>query len=202
MNYDDIETVFGDQVDADIPRTYIPLDFRRAGSHNRDAHLARLKAERIQQMFEEQIAELSERRDVLLEPHLKAAANHSGAVERWHRAALAAGDEKSTVEFLIGPASKLIEGQPQMIVKDEDLLRAWAEEHGHGSVLWPLKPRPEPTLALAALKKLTPVKDRRRPKGKREPGAEIPAMTVDGEKVPGVKFIEQAPNWSQPTGAA
>lgn len=113
------------------------------------------------------------------------------AVEAFHKRNV--GTLGKTVQFPTGPPSKLVMGQPELVVDDEDAFRAWAAEHGVEADVWPVKPAPEPTLNRTAAKAVArPAIDKKK---RPEPGSHVAAITADGETVPGVHYLAPGETW-------
>jgi hypothetical protein len=190
----DWESLAPGDPDPDPPA--VPPDQGRAAWHNRRAATAGAKADQIADLFNEEIARLTERRDQLLDRWLREQEWHERAVQAWHRENVKTVGK--TVEFPYGPRSEL-RGQPgKLVIQDEDKLRAFLAEHGNEDgerledLVWV---RQEPKFMVSALKSLTQVPKK---EGGREPNE--PAKLVlktTGETVPGLVAIALPDRWQK-----
>lgn len=170
------------------PEDPAAMEYGIAAAHNRRATYLLHRRSELVDAWKAETDRLADALAKALEPIEAEVGWRLAAVEAFHRRNVAALGK--TVQFPTGPPSKLTLGQPELVVDDEDAFRAWAAERDLEDEVWPEKPR---TLAKAAAKAAAPpgIDKKKRP----EPGSHVPAVTADGETVPGVHYIAPGDSW-------
>lgn len=150
--------------------------------------IARVK--RIADEQRAQIGQFEERETVKL---ARDAAFFEGRLEAFHRAELARDPKAKTVPLPDGTTLRSQGGKLSVVVEDEAALIAWAEEHLLASEIFEF-PAPKP--------KRTDIgkKFGAKANGETEPG-DYPAITDDGEIVPGVTIKRGARTFTQTSPA-
>lgn len=164
------------------PPTGVEID--QAAWHVRMCNLFDREAAAVAAMYDTEIVMFHELKQARLETLASRRRWHETAVSQWHRAGLADGTLRKTVQLPTG-SSSLRAAQPAAEVVDEDTLRAWLANNNLEETAYPAK---EPKLSIGALKKLV------KPQTKEaEPGSTVQAVYPEtGEPVPGIIYHAKA----------
>ena len=108
-------------------------------------------------------------------------------LEMWHRAVLSGDPSRKTISLPCGTLKA--RAQQPVWEFDEPTFLAWAVEHAPDLVR---VPEPKPQVEKAAAKKALIVTTI-------EPGATVPALTAEGEVVPGVTVTARPPSFTVST---
>ena len=187
--FDDAEVY---PADLDEVESHDTIDEGRANWHLRKAMVLRAEADRIGEMFDEEIARLEYRRNTAMEGLSKHADWHESCLRAWHAHERKAGRVGAKVVLPAGE-SKFTAGGVSIEVRDEDALRAHIESLGadedgvaYASKVWePQGPK----------FKISQV-----PRGKvssvGETAREIDVPTPDGEgTIPGLVGVVKPDTW-------
>lgn len=164
-----------------------PQDADEANTRLR--RLARIQAQIqwVEDQAATQIAQINawaERRYEVL--HNRARWEREG-LEMWHRAVLADDPARKTISLPCGTLKA--RAQQPVWEFDDEVFLAWAQEHAPDLVR---VPEPKPQVEKAAAKKALIVTTI-------EPGATVPALTAEGEVVPGVTVTARPPSFTVST---
>jgi len=185
---DDMDLIFGpddeDRYEAEAPALET--------SEQADESLRRIayyqaKLEHLVAPFNAEIERLEQRRDEVCAPVMNKVEWHRGALEAFHRAALAAKWASPTLKLPHGQ-SLLKQRKPKLVVTDEAELLAWAA--GEGIDLLPNTPKPK--VMAGKLNEAVSVVGG----DDAEPGATLPVVSRSGEVVPGVEAVAQEASFS------
>lgn len=164
-----------------------PLDADEANTRLRRLARIRAEIEAVEDQARTQIEQINawaeHRYEVL---HNRARWEREG-LEMWHRAVLADDPSRKTISLPCGTLSA--RRQQPVWEFDDEVFLAWAQEHAPDLVR---VPEPKPAIEKAAAKKALIVTTI-------EPGATVPALTAEGEVVPGVTVTVRPPSFTVST---
>lgn len=162
--------------EATLAQEPTPEDQEQASWHAEQAQLAEDSVTYWSTLFDREIARLQARKDRQLAPYKAAVEWHRGALERWHRAAHAAGKARKTVHWPSGLTSRLTKQRPKIEVVDQGEFGAWARANGLGHLL-------KETVRLDDTKRALSLQEK-----DGEPGSSTQLLHPEsGEIVPGVR---------------